>query len=146
MENQLEGVQHLRVLGSAVAGPDGGGASLGDVDQSRRGDDGGGRGAAMSWARKAAALMSARSTSVDDGTMAATGGAAAALLSAGSTGVEAGTVAAAGAVTCMLTRALATWSKLSSEMADASAWSASMLLRVGGKETFEPSSPCLLSS
>jgi hypothetical protein len=42
MENRLEGVQHLRVLGSAVAGPDGGGASLGDVDKSRRGDGGGG--------------------------------------------------------------------------------------------------------
>jgi hypothetical protein len=40
MENRLEGVQHLRILGSAVAGPDCGGASLGDVDQSRRGDDG----------------------------------------------------------------------------------------------------------
>jgi hypothetical protein len=65
MKNRLEGVQHLLVLGSAVAGPDGGGASLGDVDQSRRGDDGGGRGAAMSWARTAAALISARSTSVD---------------------------------------------------------------------------------
>jgi hypothetical protein len=44
MENRLEGVQHLLVLGSAVAGPDSGGASLGDVDQSRCGDDGGGRG------------------------------------------------------------------------------------------------------
>jgi hypothetical protein len=44
MENLLEGVQHLRVLGSAVASPEGGGASLGDVDQSLRGDDGGGRG------------------------------------------------------------------------------------------------------
>jgi hypothetical protein len=44
MKNRLEGVQHLRVLGSAVAVPDGGGASLDDVDQSRRGDDGGGRG------------------------------------------------------------------------------------------------------
>jgi hypothetical protein len=43
MKNRLEGVQHLRVLGSAVAGPDRGGASLGDVDKSRRGDDGGGR-------------------------------------------------------------------------------------------------------
>jgi hypothetical protein len=42
MGNRLEGVQHLRVLGSAVAGPDGGRASLGDIDQSRRGDDGGG--------------------------------------------------------------------------------------------------------
>jgi hypothetical protein len=30
MENRLEGVHHLRVLGSAVAGPDGGGASLGE--------------------------------------------------------------------------------------------------------------------
>jgi hypothetical protein len=67
MENRLEGVQHLRVLGSAVAGPDGGGASLGDVDQSRCGDDGGGRGAAMSWARTAAALMSAGSTGVEAG-------------------------------------------------------------------------------
>jgi hypothetical protein len=44
MQNLLEGVQHLRVLGSAVAGPNGGGASLGDVDKSRRGDDGGDRG------------------------------------------------------------------------------------------------------
>jgi hypothetical protein len=44
MENRLEGVQHLLFLGSAVAGPEGGGASLGDVDQSRRWDDGGGRG------------------------------------------------------------------------------------------------------
>jgi hypothetical protein len=44
IRNLLEGVQHLRVLGSAVAVPDGGGASLGDVDKSRRGDDGRGRG------------------------------------------------------------------------------------------------------
>jgi hypothetical protein len=59
MENRLEGVQHLRVLGidegrggddvvgrwgGAVAGPDGGGASVGDIDESRRGDDGGGQG------------------------------------------------------------------------------------------------------
>jgi hypothetical protein len=44
MENRLEGVQHLRVMGSAVAGPDGGGACLCEVDKSRRGDDGGGRG------------------------------------------------------------------------------------------------------
>jgi hypothetical protein len=146
MKNRLEGVQHLRVLGSAVAGPDGGGASLGDVDQSRGGEDGGGRGSAVSWARTAASLMFARSTSVDAGTMAAAGGDAAALLSAGSTGVEARTVAAAGAVTCMLTRALTTLSKLSSGMADASAWSASMWLRVGGKEMFEGWSLCLLSS
>jgi hypothetical protein len=104
MKNRLEGFQHLRVLGSAVAGPDGGGASIGDVDKSRRWDYGGGR--------------------------------TAALLSAGSTRIEAGTVAAAGAVTCMLTGALATGSKLSSGMADASAWSAYMLLRVRGKETF----------
>jgi hypothetical protein len=34
MENRLEGVQHLRVLGSA-AGPDGGGAIIGVVDKSR---------------------------------------------------------------------------------------------------------------
>jgi hypothetical protein len=146
MENRLEGVQHLLVLGSAVVGPDGGGASLGDVDKSRRGEDGGGRGTAVSWARTAAALMSARSTSVDAVTMAAAGGASAALLSAESTGVEAGTVAAAGAVTCMLTRALATWLTLSPRTADASAWSASILLRVGGKETIEGWSPCLLSS
>jgi hypothetical protein len=130
MKYRLEGVQHLRVLGSAVAGPDGGGASLGNVDKSRRGDDGGGRGAAVSWARTAAALMSARSTSVDAGTMAAAGGAAAVLLSAKLTEVKAMTVAAAEALTCMLTRALATWSALSSGIADASAWSASMLLRV----------------
>jgi hypothetical protein len=44
MMNRLEGVEHLHVLGSAVAGLDGGGASLGDVDKSRRGDDGGSRG------------------------------------------------------------------------------------------------------
>jgi hypothetical protein len=44
MENRLEGVQHLCVLASAVAGPDGGSASLGDVDKSLRGEDGGGRG------------------------------------------------------------------------------------------------------
>jgi hypothetical protein len=53
--------------------------------------------------------------------------------------------AAAGAVTCMLTRALATWSKLSSGMVNASAWSASMLLLVGGKETFGGWSTCLLA-
>jgi hypothetical protein len=46
----------------------------------------------------------------------------------------------------MLTRALATWSTLSSGMADASAWSASMLLRAGGKEKFGGWSPCVLSS
>jgi hypothetical protein len=103
MQNRLEGVQHILVLGIAVAGPDGGGASLGDVDKSRRGDDGRGRGAAISWARPAAALMPARSTSVDAGTTAASGVAAEA-----STGVEAGTVAEASAVTCMLTRTLAT--------------------------------------
>jgi hypothetical protein len=62
---------------------------------------------------------------------------AAALLSAGSTAVEAGTVAAAGAVTCILTRALATWSTTSSGTADASAWSASMLLRMGERESLE---------
>jgi hypothetical protein len=44
MKNRLEGVQHLHVLGSVVAGPDGGGVSLGDVDKSRRGNYGGGRG------------------------------------------------------------------------------------------------------
>jgi hypothetical protein len=44
MKNRLEGVQHPRVLGSSVAGPDGGGASFGDVDKSRHGDSGGGRG------------------------------------------------------------------------------------------------------
>jgi hypothetical protein len=102
--------------------------------------------AAVSWARTAVALMSARSTSDDAGMMAAAGGEAAALLSAGSTGVEAGTVAAAGAVNFILTRALETWSTLSSGMADAFACSASMLLHVGGKETFEGWSPCFLSS
>jgi hypothetical protein len=96
--------------------------------------------AAVSWDRTAAALMFARSTSVDAGTMAA------ALLSAGSTGIEAGTVAAACVVTRMLTRALATWSTLSSGIVDASGWSASMLLRVEGKETFRGWSFCLLSS
>jgi hypothetical protein len=35
MKDRLEGIQNLRVLESAVAGPDGGGASLGDVDKSR---------------------------------------------------------------------------------------------------------------
>jgi hypothetical protein len=44
MKNRLEGVQHLVVLGSDVAVPDGGGASLDDVDKSLRGNDGGGRG------------------------------------------------------------------------------------------------------
>jgi hypothetical protein len=44
MTDRIEGVQHLRVLVSAVAGPDGGGASLGDVEKSRRGDNGGGLG------------------------------------------------------------------------------------------------------
>jgi hypothetical protein len=116
MKNRLEGVQHLRVLFSAVAGPDGGGACLGDVDKSRRWDYGGGLGGG--------------------------GGASA----GGVDGSRGGTVAAAGAVTCMLTRALATWSTLSSGMTDASAWSASMLLRVGGKETIGGWSPCLLGS
>jgi hypothetical protein len=44
MNDQLEGVKYLHVLGSAIAGPDGGGASVCDVDESRRGDDGGGQG------------------------------------------------------------------------------------------------------
>jgi hypothetical protein len=126
--------------------------------------------AVLSRARTMAALVSAMSTRVDAGTMAAARGGCGVLgpncggadvrevdkcrrwdygggaSFGGSTGVEAGTVAAVGAVTCMLTRALATWSTLSSGMADESAWSASMLLRVGGKETFGGWSTCLLSS
>jgi hypothetical protein len=121
MKNRLEGVQHFRVLGSAVAGPDGGGASLCDVDKSRRVDDGGGRGSCdvlgpNGGGADVREVDKCRRWDYGRGRMAA-----AALLSAGSTGVEAGTVAAAGAVTCMLTRALATWSTLSSGMADASA-------------------------
>jgi hypothetical protein len=147
MENRLEGVQHLLVLGSAVAGPDGGGASLGDVDQIRRGDDGGGRGGCDVLGPKGG---SADVREVDECRRWDYGGGrgavAAALLSVGSTGVEAGTVAAARAVTRMLTRALATWSMLSSGMADPSAWSASILLCMGGNETFGGWSPCLLSS
>jgi hypothetical protein len=145
MEKRLEGVQHLRVLGSAVEGADGGGASLGDVDQSRRGDDGGGRGAAVSWARTAAALMSARSTSVDAGTMAAAGGRRRRICRRvdGSRGGDSG-----GGRGCDLHvhKSVGDVVELSSGMADASAWSASMLLRVGGKETFGGWSPCLLSS
>jgi hypothetical protein len=146
MENRLEGVQYLCVLGSAVAGPDCGVACLGDVDKSRRGDAGGDRGGCGVLGPNGGdadvrEVDKCRRWDYDSGR-----GAAAALLSTGSTGVEAGTVAAAGAVTCMLTRALATWSTLSSVMADASAWSASMFLRVGGKETFGGWSPCLISS
>jgi hypothetical protein len=58
MKDRLEGVQHLRVLGidegrgvddvvgrcGAVAGPDGGGASACDIDESRGGDSSGGQG------------------------------------------------------------------------------------------------------
>jgi hypothetical protein len=44
MKNRLEGVQHIRVLGSAVAGPKGGGVSVGGIDGSRGGNSGGGRG------------------------------------------------------------------------------------------------------
>jgi hypothetical protein len=58
MKYRLEGVQHLRVVGidegrggddnvgqgfGAIAGPDGCGISVGDVDDSLCGDDGGGR-------------------------------------------------------------------------------------------------------
>jgi hypothetical protein len=104
MTDRIEGVQHLRVLVSAVAGPDGGGASLGDVEKSRRGDNGGGLGDCGVLGPNGGGA----------GTMAAVGGASAALLSIGSMGVEAGTVAAAEAVTCMLTMALATCPTLSS--------------------------------
>jgi hypothetical protein len=67
-------------------------------------------------------------------------------LSARSTGIEAETVSAAGSVTCKLTRALTTWSTLSSGTADAAAWRASMLLRVGRRADVRWLSTSLLSS
>jgi hypothetical protein len=146
IKDRPEGVQHLRVLGSAVAGPDGGGASLGDINQSRRGDDGGSRGGCGVLDPNGGGADVREVDECRRWYYVGDRGEAAALLSAGSTKVEAGTVAASGAVTCMLTRALATWSTLSSGMADAFAWSASMLLRVGGEETFGGWSPFHLSS
>jgi hypothetical protein len=103
-------------------------------------------GAVLSRAWTAAAKLSEMWPRVDAGTIEVAGTAAVALLLAGSTGVEAGTVTAAGAVTCMLTRELATCSTLSSGAEDASAWSASILLRTGERETFGGWSPYLFSS
>jgi hypothetical protein len=120
--------------GCGVFGSNGGDADVREVDESRRGDDGGDqRGCGVLGPNGGDAYVRevVEWRRWDDG---GGRGAAETLLSVESTVVEAGTVAAAGAVTCMLTRALPTWPTLSSGTADASAWSASMLLRVEEKK------------